>query len=190
MPGPGEYRPDPTIGIARTEDLPKTKVSVQSRNYRRRPCPHCGRRASRDRLVRRVVARPLERRHQGRIAVALDLPQVELRARARRDCPRHDVARGELVDEALAAAVEQRGAGAAQRLGEKEAVVPVAVASLFLSSYILLGIAGAINVIVDALVNPVLQIAVVLIYFDLRVRREGLDLFQMAHRLAARPATS
>ena len=70
------------------------------------------------------------------------------------------------------------------------AVVPVAVASLFLSSYILLGIAGAINVIVDALVNPVLQIAVVLIYFDLRVRREGLDLFQMAHRLAARPATS
>ena len=42
MPGPGEYRPDPTIGIARTEDLPKTKVSVQSRNYRRRPCPHCG----------------------------------------------------------------------------------------------------------------------------------------------------
>ncbi len=70
------------------------------------------------------------------------------------------------------------------------AVVPVAVASLFLSSYILLGIAGAINVIVDALVNPVLQIAVVLIYFDLRVRREGLDLFQMAYRLAARPATS
>ena len=43
MPGPGEYRPDPTVGIARTEDLPKTKVSVQSRNYRRRPCPHCGR---------------------------------------------------------------------------------------------------------------------------------------------------
>ena len=55
MPGPGEYRPDPTIGIARTEDLPKTKVSVQSRNYRRRPCPHCGRSAYRDRLVRRTL---------------------------------------------------------------------------------------------------------------------------------------
>ena len=68
------------------------------------------------------------------------------------------------------------------------AVVPVAAASLFLSSYILLGIAGAINVIVDALVNPVLQIAVVLIYFDLRVRREALDLFQMAHKLAASAA--
>ena len=69
------------------------------------------------------------------------------------------------------------------------AVVPVAALSLFFSSYILLAIAGAINVIVDAVVNPVLQIAVVLIYFDLRVRREALDLFQMAHRLAARPAT-
>ncbi len=69
------------------------------------------------------------------------------------------------------------------------AVVPVAAASLFLSSYILLGIAGALNVIVDALVNPVLQIALALIYFDLRVRREALDLFQMAHRLTARPAT-
>ncbi len=55
MPGPGEYRPDPTIGIARPEELPKTKVGVQSRNYRRRPCPHCGRKASRDRLVRRTL---------------------------------------------------------------------------------------------------------------------------------------
>jgi hypothetical protein len=55
MPGPGEYRPDPTIGISRTEDLPKTKVGVQSRNYRRRPCPHCSGKASRDRLVRRTL---------------------------------------------------------------------------------------------------------------------------------------
>ena len=55
MPGPGEYRPDPTIGIARPEELPKTQVGVQSRNYRRRPCPHCGRKASRDRLVRRTL---------------------------------------------------------------------------------------------------------------------------------------
>ena len=41
----------------------------------------------------------------------------------------------------------------------------------------------------SALVSPVLQILIVLIYFDLRVRREALDLFQMAYRLAA-PATS
>ena len=70
------------------------------------------------------------------------------------------------------------------------AVVPIAIASIFLSSYILLAIAGAIGIVVDALVNPVLQIALVLIYFDLRVRREALDLFQMAYRLAAPQATS
>ena len=39
MPGPGEYRPDPTVGISRAEDLPKTKVCIQSRNYRRAPLP-------------------------------------------------------------------------------------------------------------------------------------------------------
>jgi hypothetical protein len=48
-------------------------------------------------------------------------------------------------------------------------------------------IAGATQVIVDSLVNPVLQIAVVLVYFDLRVRREGLDLFQLAQRVPYPP---
>jgi hypothetical protein len=33
MPGPGEYRPDPTQGTTRVDDLPKTKVACQSRNY-------------------------------------------------------------------------------------------------------------------------------------------------------------
>ena len=55
MPGPGEYRPDPTVGIKRPEDLPKTKVSVRSRTYRRRPCPHCGHNAYRDRRCRRTL---------------------------------------------------------------------------------------------------------------------------------------
>jgi hypothetical protein len=55
MAGPGEYRPDPTLGIDRPEDLPKPKVSVRSRNYRRRPCPHCGRAAYRDRIARRTL---------------------------------------------------------------------------------------------------------------------------------------
>ena len=40
MPAPGEYRPDPTEGTTRIDDLPKTKLVCQSRNYRRRPCPH------------------------------------------------------------------------------------------------------------------------------------------------------
>ena len=37
MPGPGEYRPDPTEGITRIEDLPKPKILRCSRNYKRRP---------------------------------------------------------------------------------------------------------------------------------------------------------
>ena len=55
MPGPGEYRPDPTVGIGRVEDLPKPKIACQSRNYRRRPCPRCGHRAYRDRVARRTL---------------------------------------------------------------------------------------------------------------------------------------
>jgi hypothetical protein len=55
MPGPGEYRPDPTEGINRVEDLPKTKIRLRSRNYRRRPCPRCGHSAYRDRLARRTL---------------------------------------------------------------------------------------------------------------------------------------
>ena len=55
MPGPGEYRPDPSEGITRIEDLPKPKIRCQSRNYRRRPCPRCGQSAYRDRRVRRTL---------------------------------------------------------------------------------------------------------------------------------------
>ena len=55
MPGPGEYRPDPTVRIKRPEDLPKTQVSVRYRIYRRRPCPHCGHSAYRDRVCRRTL---------------------------------------------------------------------------------------------------------------------------------------
>ena len=54
-------------------------------------------------------------------------------------------------------------------------------------SALVLGISGATQVIVDSLVNPVLQIAIVLVYFDLRVRREGLDLFQLAQRVSSPP---
>ena len=49
MLGPGEYLPDATEGITRVEDLPKPKVVRRSRDYRRRPCPCCGKRAYRDR---------------------------------------------------------------------------------------------------------------------------------------------
>ena len=52
MPGPGEYRRDPTEGITRIKDLPKPNVSLRSRNYRRRPCPRCGHSSYRDRAAR------------------------------------------------------------------------------------------------------------------------------------------
>jgi len=61
--------------------------------------------------------------------------------------------------------------------------------TLVMSPFIASAIAAASGQLVGALINPVMQIAIVLIYFDLRVRREALDLFQMAHRLAA-PALS
>jgi hypothetical protein len=54
-----------------------------------------------------------------------------------------------------------------------------------ISSYLSFAISEATGILVSSLVAPILQIATVLIYFDLRVRREGLDLFQLAQRVAA-----
>jgi transposase len=51
--GPGEYLPDPTESIQRIEDLPQPKLVKQSRNFRQRPCPRCGRAAYRDRVFTR-----------------------------------------------------------------------------------------------------------------------------------------
>jgi hypothetical protein len=70
------------------------------------------------------------------------------------------------------------------------AVAALGLSALVLSSFIVFAIVGAVSIIVNALVNPILQIALVLIYFDLRVRREGLDLFQMAYQLNAPAAQS
>ena len=47
-PGPGEYLPDPTEGVTRPEDLPAPTIVRKSRDYPKRPCPHCGHRACRD----------------------------------------------------------------------------------------------------------------------------------------------
>lgn len=56
---------------------------------------------------------------------------------------------------------------------------------IVISSYLALAISEAGGIIVSSLVNPILQIAIVLMYFDLRVRREGLDLFQLAQHVGA-----
>ena len=72
MPGPGEYRPDPTEGITRIEDLPNPKVRCQNRDYRRRPCPHCGHSAYRDHQFRRTLhdlGNPLTGRPCDRIVI-------------------------------------------------------------------------------------------------------------------------
>jgi hypothetical protein len=55
---------------------------------------------------------------------------------------------------------------------------------IVLSSVTTAWIFSAASIIVTSLVNPIIQIAVVLIYFDLRVRREAIDLFQLAQRAA------
>jgi len=56
---------------------------------------------------------------------------------------------------------------------------------LLFPSIVILWFTAATTVIVDSLVNPVIQIAIVLIYFDLRVRKEALDLFQLAQGVTA-----
>jgi hypothetical protein len=55
---------------------------------------------------------------------------------------------------------------------------------IVVSPAVVLWISGATSVLVSSLVDPVIQIALVLIYFDLRVRREGLDLFQLAQQVS------
>jgi hypothetical protein len=56
---------------------------------------------------------------------------------------------------------------------------------IVVSPYVGLAISEAANIIVSSLVTPIFQIAIVLIYFDLRVRKEGLDLFQLAQHVGA-----
>jgi hypothetical protein len=62
-----------------------------------------------------------------------------------------------------------------------------ALLQLLFPSVVILWLSAASTVIIDSLVNPVIQIATVLIYFDLRVRKEGLDLFQLAQGVAGMP---
>ena len=59
--------------------------------------------------------------------------------------------------------------------------------SIFISPFLSLAIYEAGVIVVSGLTIPILQIATVLIYFDLRVRKEGLDLFQLAQRVVALP---
>lgn len=53
MSGPGEYRPDPTEGITRVEDLAPPLVQVRRRPAKRESCPQCGHLAYRDKQQQR-----------------------------------------------------------------------------------------------------------------------------------------
>ncbi|HKW60728.1 MAG TPA: hypothetical protein VJR46_13330 [Candidatus Dormibacteraeota bacterium] len=55
---------------------------------------------------------------------------------------------------------------------------------IVINRFLVAAIAQGAAILVGALVTPVSQILIVLIYFDLRVRREALDLFQVAYQLA------
>jgi hypothetical protein len=55
MFGPGEYRPDPTEGLTRIEDLPAPQIMRRQRHAKRHRCPHCGHRASRDKPKQRFL---------------------------------------------------------------------------------------------------------------------------------------
>ena len=61
---------------------------------------------------------------------------------------------------------------------------------LVVSQFIASAIALTSSLVIAALLAPVAQIVFVLIYFDLRVRREALDLFQMAYRLSSAQAAT
>jgi hypothetical protein len=53
--GPGQYLPDPTEGITRSEDLPEAKIVRRSRNFNRRPCPRCDKACYRHAVCTRVL---------------------------------------------------------------------------------------------------------------------------------------
>ena len=55
MNRPGEYVPDVTEGITRSEDLPKPRVERRSRNCAARPCPCCGCPAGRYAVANRTL---------------------------------------------------------------------------------------------------------------------------------------
>ena len=57
--------------------------------------------------------------------------------------------------------------------------------TIVVSQYVALAIGQGASILVSSLAIPVVQIAIVLVYFDLRVRREALDLFQLAQRVSA-----
>jgi hypothetical protein len=66
-------------------------------------------------------------------------------------------------------------------------VLPIEIALPFLSGFLGGAIAAAISTGVSAVVAPVISLCLVLLYFDLRIRRESFDLDQMARQTVGWP---
>lgn len=62
------------------------------------------------------------------------------------------------------------------------------IISVVLSGDILLAVGAVGSTLLNAVVSPIFTIGVVLLYFDLRVRKEGLDLDQLARQTGPAPA--
>ncbi len=84
------------------------------------PDREVGRRGDRDRSPARVVPGRFEASHETSKAGPRHGPEVEERGPSGRDGPGDDVARGELVDEALAPGVDESSPCSPQRLGEED----------------------------------------------------------------------
>lgn len=62
------------------------------------------------------------------------------------------------------------------------------IAALVTTGDVQAAVTQIVGTILNAVVNPITIIAVVLLYFDLRVRKEGLDLDQLAQQTSPGPA--
>jgi hypothetical protein len=62
------------------------------------------------------------------------------------------------------------------------------IAGFVLSGDLLLAVVAVGSTLLGAIVSPILTIGTVLLYFDLRVRKEGLDLDQLAQQTSPGPA--
>ena len=62
-----------------------------------------------------------------------------------------------------------------------------ALLTIVLSNYVVLAVYEGAAIVASAVTFPIVLIAMVLLYFDLRVRKEGIDLFQLASRLTSQP---
>ena len=61
--------------------------------------------------------------------------------------------------------------------------LPIAIAIPFVSNVVRGAVAATVGTLGSALVTPILYLSVVLLYFDLRIRKESFDLDQLASQV-------